>query len=204
MTSILLFQVSVIESCDWTQSKNPSSSSQTQTSKINQTKYSSVSCINWFDHREIDQVIKNEANKTDNQLFDIINKMVNQENFDVNQKDKLGRNALHFLCENYSKENLTDVIQLLIEKGIDINSYDKTGDNALGYVFRNANQEVAVKVIKLLFRQGILFRHQHEAEKYYNIFEKGGNSGIEVLRYYANEDITLGWHQDCSSCNAIL
>ena len=204
MKILLLFQIKVIESFDWTQSDVPSSSSQTQTSKINQTKYSSVSCINWFDHREIDQVIKNEANKTDNQLFDIINKMVNQENFDVNQKDKLGRNALHFLCENYSKENLTDVIQLLIEKGIDINSYDKTGDNALGYVFRNANQEVAVKVIKLLFRHGILFRHQHETEKYYDIFEKGGNSEMTFLQYFAKENITLGWHQDCSSCNAIL
>ena len=158
----------------------------------------------WLDHRGLDQVIKDETNATGEQLYVIIKKIVNQEGFDVNHKDKLGRNALHILCENYSKENLTDVIQLLIEKGIDINSYDKTGDNALGYVFRNANQEVAVKVIKLLFRHGILFRHQHETEKYYDIFEKGGNSEMTFLQYFAKENITLGWHQECSSCNAVL
>ena len=163
--------------------------------------------IHWLDHgglNPLHEIINNEAYETGEQFYDIIKRIISQENFDVNQKDKLGRNALHFLCENYSKENLTDVIQLLIEKGIDINSYDKTGDNALGYVFRNANQEVAVKVIKFLARHGILFCHQHETEKYYDIFEKIGNCGIEILQYFAKKNITLWWHQDCSSCNAIL
>ena len=158
----------------------------------------------WLDHRGLDQVIKDETDATGEQLYDIIKEIVNQEGFDVNHKDKLGRNALHILCENYSKENLTDVIQLLIEKGIDISSYDNACGNALGYVFRNANQEVAVKIIKFLARHGILFRHQHETEKYYDIFEKGGNFGIEILQYFAKKNITLWWHQDCNSCNAIL
>ena len=97
-----------------------------------------------------------------------------------------------------------DVIQLFIEKGIDINSYDNAGENALGYVFRNVNQLLADKVIMFLVRNGIKFRHQHEKEKYYDIFERRGRKEITLLKYLPENDITLGWHQDCQSCNAIL
>ena len=116
----------------------------------------------------LDELIKNAEGTS--QLYDIIKRIVSRKGFSVKCQDKSGKNALHILCEKYSEENLTDVIQLFIEKGIDINSYDNAGDNALGYVFRNANQLLADKVIMFLVRNGIKFRHQHEKEKYYDIF----------------------------------
>ena len=161
--------------------------------------------INWVNHEgsnPLNELIKNTEGTA--QLYDIIEPIVSRKGFDVNSQDGLGRNGLHFVCENYSKEDTIDVIQLLMKKGIDINSYDKMGDNALGYAFRNADQSLADKVIIFLFRHGIKFRHQHENEKYYNIFEERGHKEISILKCFAEEDITLGWHQDCESCDAIL
>jgi hypothetical protein len=30
------------------------------------------------------------------------------------------------------------------------------------------------------------------------------NGGLEILKYMAKEDLTLGWHLDCKSCEDIL
>jgi ankyrin repeat protein len=41
---------------------------------------------------------------------------------DVNGKNKVEWNALHFLCLNNSSEKLIDAIKLLIQLGIDVKS----------------------------------------------------------------------------------
>jgi ankyrin repeat protein len=52
-------------------------------------------------------------------------------NIDVNRKDKDEWNALHFLCRLYGKEDLIDLIQILVRHGIDVDSTDNEGQMLL-------------------------------------------------------------------------
>jgi ankyrin repeat protein len=58
---------------------------------------------------------KNHKQHQIKSFLPILNLFV-KNGIDVNCKDKDGYNALTALCENYQKENLIDIIRLLIEK----------------------------------------------------------------------------------------
>lgn len=62
----------------------------------------------------------------------------------INEVNKDGMNALHLLCHSalYRRDNLRELIQLLINNGININAQDKDGFNALHHILcscRNYN-----------------------------------------------------------------
>ena len=55
----------------------------------------------------------------------------------INQLDKLGRNALHYA----SKEGHREVVEFLIQRGIDISTKDKESKNALHFASFNGHTE---------------------------------------------------------------
>jgi hypothetical protein len=85
-------------------------------------------------------------------------------------KNKDGKNVLHLLCEHYKKEDLIDLISLLIENGIDINSKSINSENALFYLLdSDVKNNLRDDIVKLLIRHGIQF-----SSKYYEMLQKSG------------------------------
>lgn len=64
-------------------------------------------------------------------------------------------NALLFLCQYYDKENLIDIIRLLLDQNIDVNSINNEGENALHFVCGNYRKDNSIDIIKLLLDRGI-------------------------------------------------
>ncbi len=126
----------------------------------------------------------------------------------VTSRDNDGRNALHYLCRQYVKNDLPDIVRLLIIGQIDVNCKDNDGENAIFHLVQNAEigmKTVIGKVYKILLRHGIGYCHGRCADKCFEILSKLCNAEvIEVLRFWAEEEITLGWHLKCDDCKQIL
>ena len=69
---------------------------------------------------------------------------------DVKAKDKYGWTALHILCQTYQKDNLTEVIRLLIQYGADVKAKTYGGDNAHALLRNNNKNRYNNEVVKLL------------------------------------------------------
>jgi ankyrin repeat protein len=133
-------------------------------------------------------------------------KLLINSGINIQSVDKEGNNALQILAQHYENENLTEIIRLLIEKGIDVNSKNSRSKNALFYVITEICKTKYLlkdEVVKLLIRHGIQL-----SNKNYKMLQKCGiedrNGGLEILKYMAKEDLTLGWHKNCTSCENIL
>ena len=84
------------------------------------------------------------------------------------------------LCRFYDKENLIDIVRLLIDKNIEVNCKTKDGWNALHLVCEYYNKENLIDVVRLLI------------DKYINVHCKtndGLNSLNIVCRYYDKENL---------------
>jgi ankyrin repeat protein len=73
---------------------------------------------------------------------------------DVSSTDRDGNNAVNGLCLNYFQDNLTDVIQVLLEAGTDINCRNNSGINALLYLCKKQKGQLIEK-IQFLMDKGI-------------------------------------------------
>jgi ankyrin repeat protein len=54
------------------------------------------------------------------------------------------------LCRYHQKENLIDIIRLLIENGIDVKFKDNDGDNALTLLVQNYELQNLIEIMQLL------------------------------------------------------
>ena len=65
------------------------------------------------------------------------------------------------------------------------------------------NDYLIDEIVKLSIRHGIQL-----SNKNYEMLQECGiedrNGGLEILKYMAKEDLTLGWHKNCTSCENIL
>jgi ankyrin repeat protein len=143
-----------------------------------------------------------------NNLFELVNLFI-ERGIEANYKNQFGWNALHFLCQNDQIKNIIGVIKLLIRNRIDINSKTSSGENALFYLLQNYMEDSLLdESLRLLIRYGIQFRCERRVNKYYKMLQKRRievrNGGLEILKYMAEEDLTLGWHSHCKSCEDIL
>ena len=75
-----------------------------------------------------------------------------QNGIDVNEKDNNGRNALHFLFENYESEKIVDAIRLLMKHGIQSNGIDV---KSLLSENHNINAETIEEIVQLFDRASI-------------------------------------------------
>jgi ankyrin repeat protein len=73
----------------------------------------------------------------------------------VNNKVDKGGNALTLVCNCYKKENLIDIVQLLVEKNIDINCKDDKGCNAFHLVCFHSPKPLLNDLVRLLVQHQI-------------------------------------------------
>ncbi len=92
--------------------------------------------------------------------MDIVDLLIRHD-IQVNCKNEDGENALLFLCQYYSNDNLIDIVQLLIEKDIEIDGRDNNGWNALLYLSLHYSNENLIDIVDLLIHD--LPRQQHFA-----------------------------------------
>jgi ankyrin repeat protein len=59
------------------------------------------------------------------------------------------------VCRNYDKENLIDIVRLLIEKNIDVNCKQNDGWNALLTVCRNYDKDNLIDIVRFLIEKNI-------------------------------------------------
>jgi hypothetical protein len=95
-------------------------------------------------------------------------------------KGRTGRNALLILCKYYNKDNLIDIVRLLIGKNIDVNCKTNEGSNALNLVCRNYDKENLIDIVRLLIEKNIDVNCK-------DIF--GQNALHYVCQYYKNENL---------------
>lgn len=93
--------------------------------------------------------------------------------------DSDGNNAVNGLCLNYFPDNLTDVIQVLLEAGTDANCRNNSGINALLYLCKNQKDKLIEK-IHFLMDKGIDV-HCKDNDK--------ANVLHFLCRYYPNDDL---------------
>ena len=123
----------------------------------------------------------------------------------VNCKDAKKQTALHYLCRQYVKEDLPDIVRLLISGGIDVNCKDEDGENAIFHLVQNQNKAIFGKVFRILLRHGIGYCHDRCADKCFKILDGICDPEVVcILKFWAEEDITLGWHLKCDDCKQIL
>jgi ankyrin repeat protein len=79
----------------------------------------------------------------------------NTVDIDVHCKNNDGWNALHFVCRYYDKENLIEIVRLLIEKNIDVNCKTNHGWNALHFVCYYYSKSRLVDLVRLLVQHKI-------------------------------------------------
>ncbi len=73
---------------------------------------------------------------------------------DVNTKDSIGRNALHYNCFQWNNSiNKTEMIKLLFEKGIDVNAKDNNGRNALHCLFYKISND-RLNIAQMIMEDG--------------------------------------------------
>jgi ankyrin repeat protein len=136
-------------------------------------------------------------------LIEIIQLFI-ENGIDINCKNNKGDNALTKLCKYYKNENLIDIIRLLIENGIDIHLKVNHSENVCLYVLENFKDKTPLdEVIKLLIRHGIQFSSKC-CKKLQECGMENQIGGLEILKYMAEEELSLGWHPNCSSCNHIM
>lgn len=87
--------------------------------------------------------------KQDRNLLEIIQKFI-QLGVNVNHVNRDGRNALHYLCMNYRKGYMKDIVLLFIKQKIDIECVDNEGKTALDLLDKLSSTSVISKVRKLL------------------------------------------------------
>ncbi len=84
------------------------------------------------------------------------------------------------LCRFYDKENLIDIVRLLIDKNIDVNCKTNGGDNALHTVCLNYDKENLIEIVRLLIEKYIDVNCRN-----YN----GWNALHFVCEYYNKENL---------------
>ena len=78
---------------------------------------------------------------------------------DVNATDPIdGMNALLKLTRYYEYENLTELVEPLVEIGIDVNATDAEGWNALHHLCRYYKHNNLIDLIRLLHKSNIEFK----------------------------------------------
>jgi hypothetical protein len=125
----------------------------------------------------------------------------------VNRKDSDNRNVLHLSCQHYKKSNLPDLVRLLIKTGVEVNDKDNRGENALFYLFNSSGENsLKEKVARILYRFGIAFHDDRSLLHYFPMFKNilSNASVFVLLKSRALSHITLGWHRECITCNAIM
>jgi ankyrin repeat protein len=136
-------------------------------------------------------------------LLDITGLLI-ENGIDINCKNKSGDNALTVLCRYYAKENVGDIIRLLTENGIDIHLKVNHSEDVCLYVLENFKVKTPLEeVIKLLIRHGIQFSSKC-CKKLQECGMENQIGGLEILKYMAEEELSLGWHPNCISCNHIM
>jgi len=65
-----------------------------------------------------------------------------------------GLTPLHYLCENYERKNLIDLVRILIDSGADINARDNDRYTPLHYLCANYKRGNLLKLIRLLKKNG--------------------------------------------------
>jgi len=66
--------------------------------------------------------------------------LIVEDDVHVHLKGKDGNTnmtTLHALCQSYKGANISDIVELLVEKGVDLNARTTTGDTALGFLCEN-------------------------------------------------------------------
>jgi ankyrin repeat protein len=160
-----------------------------------------VNCVDRNGSTPLLHLVKSKSSAGANNLLELLRLLID-EGIDVNCENDNGDNALTLLCQNYKNENLIDIIQLLIENGIDVNSKNSRSENVLDSV--TGIDYISIdEIVKLLIRHGIQLTNKN-----YEMLQKSGievrNGGLEIMKYMAKEDLTLGWHLDCKSCEDIM
>jgi len=90
-----------------------------------------------------------------NDLFNIIQLLIDAGRIDLNAIDVNRKTILHHLCEKYQNLDLVKIIQLLIENGIDVNAKDSNGDTAVQHLVQKYPQtEEMNQIIQLFINKG--------------------------------------------------
>jgi ankyrin repeat protein len=108
-------------------------------------------------------------------IIDVIRLSVEEEIHD-------GYNSIPLiaLCRFYNKENLIDIVRLLIGKNIDVNCRTNKGDNALTLLCQYYKNDNSLGIIRLLIEKNIDV----------NCKDNGGwNALLTVCRYYDKENL---------------
>jgi hypothetical protein len=84
------------------------------------------------------------------------------------------------LCRFYNKENLIDIVRLLIDKNIDVNSKTNDGWNALHLLSRNYDKENLIDIVRLLIDKNIDVNSKTN---------DGWNAMNFLSRYYDKENL---------------
>jgi len=81
--------------------------------------------------------------------------LIEVESFDINAKDSDGMTALHLFIQQYSYDNIIDLLRfLIVEKGAEVNSKNARGATAIHILFLYYRHDNLIDVAQFLIEHG--------------------------------------------------
>jgi hypothetical protein len=118
---------------------------------------------------------------------------------DVNQTDANKNNGIELLCENYNVKDFMPIISCIIQSGFDIKKHNSSVLRSV--LDSSMDQRQQNEVLRLLTRYGLNFYLPYSLIK----LRKGdGSIRVKFINYLIVSKISLGWHEECLSCQQIL
>lgn len=123
---------------------------------------------------------------TNNNYSIITNKILNDDNLDVNILDNYGRNVLMRILKKYNGHNVRHYISEIIKKGIDINVVDSFNNNALYYAIESSRSK---SIINLIMKMNPNIKHLNDEDLYQNWVYKWIKHGADKNYFTLNIDV---------------
>lgn len=119
--------------------------------------------VNMPNQRGLTPLLKLLSRATQNKsLLKKVSKFIELD-VDINHVDRSGRNALHYLCKNYRKDDIIEIVQLFVTQKIDVDCIDNEDEGQTAMDFLPSDQFSSTIIDKL--RQILTDCKQKEVSK---------------------------------------
>jgi hypothetical protein len=122
-----------------------------------------------------------------------------EQGADVNQTDANKENGIELLCENYNAKDFMPIISCIIQSGFDIKKHNSSVIRSV--LDSSMDQSQQNELFRLLTRYGLNYYLPYNLNK---LRKEDGSIRIDFIDYLIVNKISLGWHEECLSCQQIL